>query len=109
MTLRVLSALAALVAVLAVAAPAERGSARPAGRGSDYSYGGAPANRTASGVSATLAPVQTPNVTEGHVGGWIGVGGVDAGPGGVAEWLQVGLATFVQDDTSRMYYEVTVA
>jgi hypothetical protein len=64
----------------------------------------------AHGVAATLVPVQAPAVINGHVGGWVGVGGTDQGPGGVAEWLQVGFsADSTTDGTkSRMYYEVTL-
>jgi len=49
-----------------------------------------------------------PAVVAGHVGGWVGVGGTQAGPGGTAEWLQVGLAAFPGDQTMQMYYEVTL-
>ena len=48
-------------------------------------------------------------VTDGHVGGWVGLGGTSAGPGGKAEWIQTGLSAFQSDDTSQMNYEVTVA
>lgn len=77
--------------------------------GREYSYAGLQADRKAHGVAATLIPVAAPNVTDGHVGGWIGVGGTDAGPGGVAEWIQIGFAAFGPSRTIRMYYEVTVA
>jgi hypothetical protein len=60
-------------------------------------------------VSATLTSTKNPSVLDGHVGGWIGVGGTNSGPGGTAEWVQVGLAAFSADQTSHMYYEVTVA
>ncbi len=73
-----------------------------------FSYAGLQASSTAHGVSATLASTSPPAVREGHVGGWIGLGGTSAGPGGTAEWLQTGLAAFPGDRTSQMYYEVTV-
>jgi hypothetical protein len=61
------------------------------------------------GVGAVLEPLQTPNVSAGHVGAWIGLGGTDQGPGGTAEWIQVGFSAFPNDRLSRIYYEVTVA
>ena len=55
-----------------------------------------------------LATTGAPAVVAGHVGGWVGVGGTEAGPGGTAEWLQAGLAAFPGDPTLQMYYEVAV-
>ena len=54
-----------------------------------------------------MVSTAAPLVSDGHVGGWIGVGGTSAGPGGVAEWLQTGLAAFAGSQM-EMYYEVTV-
>jgi hypothetical protein len=106
---------AKLVAVLCLAfvaaAPAQAGSAKATGCGvSQFAYAGLQSNSKAHGVAATLAPVSAPDVLDGHVGGWVGVGGTSAGPGGVAEWLQVGFAAFsgAESRTSHMYYEVTV-
>ena len=105
-----------LVAVLCLAflaaSPAQGGSSKAAGCGvSEFSYAGLQADRKAHGVAAPLAPIKAPVVSDGHVGGWVGVGGTNAGPGGVAEWIQVGLAAFsgAESQTSKMYYEVTVA
>ena len=92
-----------------VAAPAQGGPARAQGCGAkEYSYAGLASYTKGHGVAATLVPVQAPLVIDGHVGGWVGVGGTDAGPGGVAEWLQVGFAAFsgVDGSRSRLYYEV---
>jgi hypothetical protein len=58
-------------------------------------------------VAARLVSTTAPAVTDGHVGGWIGVGGTDAGPGGAAEWLQTGLAAFPGSQSLEMYYELT--
>jgi hypothetical protein len=77
--------------------------------GKPYSYAGLQSESTAFGVSATLTATADPYVPSGHVGGWIGVGGTDAGPGGSSEWIQVGLSAMTSDATNRMYYEVTVA
>ena len=74
-----------------------------------FSYAGLQGDRTARGVSATLASTVAPSVSDGHVGGWIGLGGTSTGPGGTAEWLQTGLAAFPGDQTMQMYYEVTLA
>jgi hypothetical protein len=103
-----------LVTVLCLAfaavSPAQGGTARSAGCSSQaYWYAGLQSNRTAHGVAATLVPVSAPSVIDGHIGGWVGVGGLQAGPGGVAEWLQAGFAAFSDEDgsRSRLYYEVT--
>jgi hypothetical protein len=105
---RTISLLSMLCLVFLVASPAEGGRAN-AYRcgGKEFSYAGLQSESKAHGVSATIVPLQVPSVADGHVGGWIGVGGTDAGPGGTAEWLQVGLASFAPDSTIRLYYEVT--
>ena len=76
---------------------------------SAYSYAGIQSDTQANGVSATLSVTEQPNVSNGHVGGWIGLGGTGAGPGGVAAWIQAGLAATTGEQTNQMYYEVTVA
>jgi hypothetical protein len=97
------------LAVLA-ATPAEGGSTHANGCGVEsFEYAGLQAANTAHGVSATIGTTIAPAVSDGHVGGWIGLGGTSAGPNGKAEWIQTGLAAFQSDDTSHMYYEVTVA
>jgi hypothetical protein len=45
-------------------------------------------------------------VINGHVAGWVGVGGPGLGPGGTDEWLQVGLSGFPGVNGSDIYYEV---
>ena len=62
----------------------------------------------AHGVATTLSPLATPAALDWHVAGWVGVGGSAAGPGGVAEWLQIGLLALAKDSASRLYYEVTI-
>ena len=109
MARRTAALLSLLVLVLLLVAPAEGGRGAPnACAGREYSYAGLQSERKAHGVSATIAALQAPSVVDGHVGGWVGVGGVDSGPGGKAEWLQVGLASFTNDAAVRMYYEVTI-
>jgi hypothetical protein len=101
---------AVLALVFLAVAPAEGGSTHANGCGIQaFSYAGLQASSKAHGVSATLDTTVAPAVTDGHVGGWIGLGGTSAGPGGTAEWIQTGLSAFQSDDTSHMYYEVTVA
>jgi hypothetical protein len=109
-----LKRIAQLIGVLCLAflavSPAQGGPVRVGACGvSAYSYAGLRSDVRAHGVAATLVPVRTPTVYDGHVGGWVGVGGTMGGPGGVAEWIQVGLASFSDSRTSHMYYEVTVA
>ena len=106
---RILPALGVLLLVFLVASPAEGGSSSATGCGvKAFSYAGLESDTKAHGVSASLSTTTAPAVTDGHVGGWIGVGGVNSGPGGVAEWLQTGYAAFASDDTSEIYYEVTL-
>lgn len=45
-------------------------------------------------------------VRDGHVAGWVGVGGVSEGPGGTDAWIQVGLSAFRGDTSNRIYYEI---
>jgi hypothetical protein len=100
----------ALACAAAASAQAQRSTASAtACIGKPYSYAGLLSESRAYGVSATLAATADPFVPSGHVGGWVGVGGTSAGPGGRAEWIQVGLAAMTSDETYRMYYEVTIA
>jgi hypothetical protein len=106
---RTIPALVTLLLVFLVATPAEGGNTAATGCGVEqFSYAGLESAAKGHGISATLSTTAAPAVTDGHVGGWIGVGGVDSGPGGAAEWLQTGYAAFTSDDTSEIYYEVTI-
>jgi hypothetical protein len=106
---RTIALLSLLSLVLLAVAPAQGGGAGPGACGSsEYAYAGFQSEHKAHGVSAGIVALDAPAVTDGHVGGWIGVGGTDAGPGGASEWLQVGLASFSPDPSVRMYYELTV-
>jgi hypothetical protein len=107
---RITQILALLSVVLFAVAPAEGGKSSSNACGAkEFSYAGLQSENTAHGVSATITPLAAPSVSDGHVGGWIGVGGTDEGPGGTAEWLQTGLASFAPDSSIRLYYEVTIA
>ena len=106
---RTFSILAMLTVVFLAVTPAEGGKSNSSACGAkEFAYAGLQAENTAHGVSASIAPLALPTVSDGHVGGWIGVGGTQEGPGGTAEWLQVGLASFAPTNTIHLYYEVTV-
>jgi hypothetical protein len=107
---RAIAILGILALAVVAATPAEGGSTAATGCGvPTFEYAGIQAANKSHGISATLSPTAAPSVINGHVGGWIGLGGTGAGPRGVAEWIQTGLAAFTSDHTSEMYYEVTVA
>jgi len=107
---RISAIVASLSALVLLVAPAQgnRPSSKACGA-REFAYAGVEADDAAHGVRATIAPLSSPTVADGHVGGWIGVGGVDAGPRGTAEWLQTGLASFAPSNRMDLYYEVTVA
>jgi hypothetical protein len=69
------------------------------------SYAGVQADRVSDGVQATLASLVPPQVGDGLVAAWVGVGGVGEGKGGTNAWIQVGLAAF-SDGVSSLYYEI---
>ena len=100
----VLVATAAFVAAFALAAPSRADTIVCGKEG--YSYAGAQNAGGARGVVAALTTVAAPQVQNGHVAAWVGVGGAGAGPGGTDEWMQVGVATFA-DGQSMIYTEVT--
>jgi hypothetical protein len=98
----------ALLAALAVAALAITPSAFACGVGG-YSYAGIGATTRAFGIGAVVTPVTGFNVVNGHVAGWVGVGGPGKGPGGSDEWIQAGLSGFAGIAGTSIYYEVTRA
>ena len=101
--------LSALSVALAVPCLAITPTAAPAAHGCGprgYAYAGVQARTGADGISATLAAVANPVVERGHVAGWVGVGSPDEGPGGTAQWIQVGLNS-EPGTPSKLYYEVT--
>ena len=71
-----------------------------------YSYAGIGGRVRVSGVSAAIAPTAAPSVRDGHVDGWVGVGGPGEGPKGADEWIQVGLTSVPNDATNSIYYEI---
>jgi hypothetical protein len=96
-----------LTTALAAAAlgVAERASA--CGGGGGYSYAGVGASTTGSGISALITPLGPFTILNGHVAGWVGVGGPGEGPGGTDEWLQIGVSGF-PGLFSDVYYEVAL-
>jgi hypothetical protein len=97
-----------LVVTAAVAAVALGGAARAlaCGNSTGYSYAGVGAASPAHGISAIISPLNAFDILNGHVAGWVGVGGPGQGPGGTNEWLQIGYAGFPGVLGSDIYYEV---
>lgn len=95
-----------LVTVLSAALAAAAAPSTQAGCGTNgYAYAGLQSLHAGHGIRATLTARRAPDVRSGHVGAWVGVGGVGLGPNGADQWLQVGLSAFAQGP-SRLYYEV---
>ena len=92
----------------AVAAVALGGAARAlaCGDSEGYSYVGIGTPSNAYGISARIAQVSAFDILNGHVAGWVGVGGPGQGPHGSNEWLRVGYAAFPGITGSDVYYEV---
>jgi hypothetical protein len=95
-----------LVAALAAAfvAAAFAGSASPALRddptcAGGYTYAGLWSERLANSITATITPLDAPNVQNGHVAAWVNVGGP-------AAWLQVGVNSTPGTTDSHLYYEL---
>lgn len=99
---RVLAAVLA-TSTLFVAAPAVASAACGT---SGYAYAGVGSSSRAFGISTRLKAASTPQVLNGHVAGWVGVGGPGAGPNGSDEWIQVGFSAFPGSTFSSLYYEV---
>jgi len=75
-----------------------------------YTYAGLASASKSHGVGAKLTAIGAPNVfSNGHVAGWVGVGGPGEGPNGKDEWIQVGFSGFSGSPDSDLYYEVTRA
>jgi hypothetical protein len=96
-----------LLATAAVAALALVGSVATASAcgQNGYSYAGLSAPTVGSGISAVITPLGSFSIPNGHVAGWVGVGGPGEGPHGTDEWIQIGLSGFPGLYTD-VYYEV---
>jgi hypothetical protein len=98
--------LTAALATLALGGGVARALA--CGNSSGYSYAGLASPSNAYGITATISPLNAFDVLDGHVAGWVGVGGPGQGPNGTDEWLQIGLSGFPGVDGSDIYYEVAL-
>jgi hypothetical protein len=96
-----------LLATTAVAAAALAGAsgAFACGNTGGYSYAGVGAPTHAHGISAVITPLDAFDILNGHVAGWVGVGGPGQGPNGTNEWIQVGYSGFPSITGSDVYYE----
>jgi hypothetical protein len=101
-----LVAAATLATACAFAAPVRAASASATCGEGAYAYAGIGGRQVVSGVSATIAPTTSPSVRDGHVDGWVGVGGPGKGPNGTDEWIQVGLTSVPNESTNSIYYEI---
>jgi hypothetical protein len=97
-----------LTAIVAAAALGGAARAVACGNSAGYSYAGVGAPMQAYGVSALITPLNAFDVLNGHVAGWVGVGGPGEGPNGTNEWIQVGYAGFPSVIGSDIYYEVAL-
>jgi hypothetical protein len=101
--------------VVAVAAASFLGAGNNAGDAArlasgcktNYDYAGVQNVRPAAGIRTVLTNIREPDVTAGHVAGWVGVGGPGKGPNGTDEWLQIGYVGLPQGQPGQIYYEVT--
>jgi hypothetical protein len=75
---------------------------------SGYTYAGVATPDRVYGVSAALTSLAAPTVQNGHVAGWVGVGGPNEGPHGTTEWIQVGFSGFPGLAVGSLYYEVAL-
>jgi hypothetical protein len=95
-----------VTAAFAGAAFSGAAGALACGNSTGYSYAGVGAAAPAHGISAIISPLNAFDILNGHVAGWVGVGGPGEGPGGTNEWLQIGYSGFPGVAGSDIYYEV---
>ena len=62
-------------------------------RDGGYTYAGHQAANRSRGIRAAIALTRAPDVTAGHVAGWVGVGGPGQGATGGDAWIQAGIAS----------------
>lgn len=96
----------AAVATAVLAGGAARAVA--CGNSDGYSYAGVGAASPASGISAVITPLDAFDILNGHVAGWVGVGGPGEGPNGTNEWLQIGYSGYPSIGGSDIYYEAAL-
>jgi hypothetical protein len=98
--------LTAVVAAVALGAGAARALA--CGNSNGYSYAHIAASSNAFGISAQIAQTSVFDIFNGHVAGWVGIGGTGEGPHGSNEWLRVGSSALPGITGSDIYYEVAL-
>jgi hypothetical protein len=96
-----------LLVSAAVACVALGGAAHALGGGKSngYSYATIGASSNAYGISARIAQLNAPHILNGHVAGWVRIGGRE-GPLALKQWLQVGAMALPSITGSEIYYEV---
>jgi hypothetical protein len=104
--LKTLRLLLVTAAVAAVSLGGGAARAYACGGAGGYSYAGLAAPTNDFGISAIVTPLNAFDILNGHVAGWVGVGGPGEGPGGTDEWLQIGVSGFPGVFGSDVYYEV---
>lgn len=98
----------AIVAAACAAALPAGAASQPAGCGAArYSYAGVLGGAAQFGVGAQIAATRAPSIGNGHIAGWVGVGGVGKGPESTDEWLQVGISATASQKLA-LYYEVAL-
>lgn len=105
--MRRLAALLTLASALSLSATALAPAAPQGCETRAYTYAGFGAARRSYGIAATVTALRTPDVRNGHVAGWIGIGGPGQGANGTDEWLQVGMSAFT-DGVAELYYELAL-
>jgi len=102
---------AVLIALFVLAATLAAASGAFACTSTGYTYAGLASPQRTHGVGAVITAIGVPSVSgaNGHVAGWVGVGGPKEGPNGSDEWIQVGFSGFKGHSTSDLYFEVNRA
>src|SRR6185503_3969216 len=72
----------AFAATAALVSPPNAAALEPCGNEAGYSYAGFQSAHRGHGIRATLVSLGSPNVRNGHVAAWVGVGGSGLGPNG---------------------------
>lgn len=96
------SLLVVVAVVVALSSASSADAARHTCNG--YGYGGYQSPVAAYGISGELTATKAPQVVDGHVAAWLGVGGSAMGPNGEDEWVQAGISGF-PDGHSELYLE----
>ena len=102
----ILVAAATVAAACAYATPGRAATGAATCDQGAYAYAGIGGREPVRGVSARIAPASAPTVRDGHVDGWVGVGGPGQGPNGTDEWIQIGLTSMASQPKTSIYYEV---